>query len=144
MGLLCLWILPPKMNLYKTMKAKILSKLSWLVIVFGVWLAARQIFSAINLYKSGNKLKQAESEILSLSTQKEDLQKKLDVVDSPEYVEKQLRDKLGYGKPGETVLVFPHEEVTNSQMPNIKSGLPDTNWKQWANLWLGWGSNPQP
>ncbi|MDP3994252.1 MAG: hypothetical protein Q8P91_00270, partial [bacterium] len=54
-----------------------------------------------------------------------------------EYIEKQLRDKLGLSKEGETIVVLPDADTLRKLVPPIPGEeeiLPDPNWKKWLKL----------
>jgi len=53
------------------------------------------------------------------------------------YIEKQLRDKLGYAKEGEIVVILPEDDVLRKLAPEEKKEeetLPDPNWKKWMKV----------
>lgn len=117
------------------MKLKLPFNWIWIVVILGLWVMVRQVTSIIKLYRSGDKMKEAQAEVSQLDAQKAELEKKLASVDNPEYVERQLRDKLGYGKAGETVLILPHQEIAINQSP-IVNKTTEPNWKQWWDLYI--------
>ena len=62
----------------------------------------------------------------------EELKKILKSVQSPEFIEKQAREKLNMGKRGEVVVVLPK---TENQRPKIENEeLP--NWQKWYKLFF--------
>lgn len=106
---------------------------SWIIVIVGLWVAGNQIGSVIRLYRSGDKMKEASVELSQLESQKSDLQKKLASVDNSEYIERELRDKLGYGRAGETILVLPKSTQTAGQTSDPPE---EANWRQWWNLYI--------
>lgn len=77
--------------------------------------------------------------IESLQKENEELQKRIAETQSDEFIEGQIRDKLGLVKEGEIVIVLPDEEVLRSLAPKISEEadtLPDPNWKKWVKLFL--------
>lgn len=77
--------------------------------------------------------------IESLRKENEELQKRVTETQSDEFIEKQIRDKLGLVKEGEIVVVLPDEEILRSLAPNVSEEedfLPDPNWKKWLKLFL--------
>ena len=67
------------------------------------------------------------------------LAQKLLEVQSQEYIEKQLREKLGLARPGEIVVVLPDTATLEKLAPAVKideKSLPDPNWKKWVKLFL--------
>ena len=58
---------------------------------------------------------------------------------SVEFMEKEIRNKLGLAKDGETVVVLPDQEILRKLAPkpdNEENTLPDPNWKRWIKLFL--------
>ena len=53
------------------------------------------------------------------------------------YLEKQIRDKLGLVKTGESEVILPNPEILRKLAPQIfveSDTLPDPNWKKWLKL----------
>lgn len=69
-----------------------------------------------------------------LRRENEELRKKLTQVQSPEYVEEVARDKLGFVKEGEKIVILPRAQKTelNDQKENPQVGIP--KWKKWWRL----------
>lgn len=68
-----------------------------------------------------------------------DLTQKLTEIQSQEYIEKQLRDKLGLAKEGEIVVVLPDTTTLEKLAPEVpieQETLPDPNWKKWIHLFI--------
>lgn len=58
---------------------------------------------------------------------------------SPEFIERQVRDKLGLVKEGETVVVLPEIEEVKKLAPRLdleEDYLPDPNWRKWLKLFM--------
>ena len=56
-----------------------------------------------------------------------------------DFIEKQIRDKLGLVKPGEAIVVLPDVEILKKLAPQEtveKDTLPDPNWKKWMKLFI--------
>ena len=67
------------------------------------------------------------------------LTEELALTQNPNFIEKQVRDKLGLGKEGEAIVVLPDAEVLRKLAPQRQSEvdiLPDPNWKKWAKLFF--------
>ncbi len=78
------------------------------------------------------KLEKLEEENKKLATQTE-------VIQSEEFMEKQLRDKLGLAKEGEIVLVLPEADILRKLAPVIPKDeeVPlKPNWKKWLDLFI--------
>lgn len=58
---------------------------------------------------------------------------------SENFIEKQVRDKLGLGREGEAIVVLPDAETLRKLAPVIKTEevkLPDPNWLKWKKLFF--------
>ena len=77
--------------------------------------------------------------IEKLKRENEELARKVESVQGIEFVEAQVRNKLGLVKPGETVVVLPDRETLVKLAPRMTSEeetLPDPIWKRWLKLFL--------
>jgi cell division protein FtsB len=83
---------------------------------------------------------QAEkAKIAKMQADNKKLEDELAKTQSPNFIEKQVRDKLGLGKEGEAIVVLPSEEALRSlapQMPVETDALPDPNWMKWEKLFF--------
>lgn len=99
-----------------------------LVILFVVYNLVNQIIEAT---RSGERLSEAADVVYKLETKNKQLKNKLSQIQSPQFLEEEIRNKLGMSKKGETVVVIPEEKLKSvlgaSQAAEIK--LPN---------WLGW------
>ena len=105
----------------------------WLIIIFGGVIAVRLAGNLWSLYKSGEMVKQSDRELEAAQKESEELKKKWEYVQSPEFVEKEAREKLGLGKLGEVVVILPSPISPNSQASNPN----EPNWKKWWKLYVG-------
>jgi cell division protein FtsB len=58
---------------------------------------------------------------------------------STEFIEKEVRDKLGLAKEGEAIVVLPDSEVLKKFAPQATvevDTLPDPTWKKWVKLFF--------
>ncbi len=84
--------------------------------------------------------KQIEAEkakIEKIETDNQKLIAQITETQSPQFIEKQVRDKLGLGREGEAVVVLPDEDTLRKLAPKIpqdEDTLPDPTWKKWLNL----------
>ncbi len=99
--------------------------------------------SLFRSYQKGNKTKllieREKKRVEELKTENTRLEEDLTRVKGEEFVEKQLRDKLGLAKAGEVVLVLPDAETLKKIAPKVESEeevLPAPTWKKWLNLFL--------
>lgn len=126
-------------KLKEVLKKKIGDFSGYLLILFVLVLSLSLYRNLSRIKRSNQEIKRVEQKVENLEGENEELQDKLEIVKSEEYVEKQLRDKLGLAKEGEIVVVLPEEEILRRLAPEIdeeEDVLPDPNWKKWAKLFL--------
>lgn len=86
-----------------------------------------------------------QNELHRLQKERSELERDLEYVRSPEYIEQQARDKLGLAREGDTVILFgsssgitkppPPDNQTQQQMLSAPSeSLPV--WEEWVRLFL--------
>ena len=99
-----------------------------LVILFIVYNLVNQIIEAT---RSGERLSEAADVVYKLEAKNKQLKGKLSQIQSPQFLEEEIRNKLGFSKKGETVVVIPEEKLKAvmgaSQAAEVR--LPN---------WLGW------
>ena len=119
---------------------KIVEKFSGYIILGLVVLMIFSLFGSISKMKDVNLVVNKEiAKIEALKKEKERLQADLEKAQSEEFMEKQLRDKLGMAKEGEIVVILPDAETVKKFAPSINSEeetLPDPNWRKWLKLFL--------
>jgi len=109
-----------------------------------LFLALLLIGLSLSLYRSITRtgtvnlgIEDAQKRVDKLRAENIKLEEKLKEVRNVEFVEKQLRDKLGLAKEGEIVIILPEDEVLRKLAPTIEEEeevLPDPNWKKWTKL----------
>lgn len=124
-------------NRIKTLSEKLekLPSLFLLVLLIALSLSLYRSVSRTGTVNLG--IEEAQNRVDELREENRKLDEKLKEVRNVEFVEKQLRDKLGLAKEGEIVIILPEEEVLRKLAPTIEEeeeALPDPNWKKWAKL----------
>lgn len=105
----------------------------WIFVVINLALAVKLGWGVVRLWKTGGLVEEAEKEVSDLKKENSSLQEKLVYVNSPEFVEKEARDKLGLGREGETIVVMPDNANSKSQIPNPNN---EPNWRKWWDLYI--------
>jgi len=81
--------------------------------------------------KSEERLSLSADVVYKLEAKNKELKKKLSQIQTPEFIEEEIRNKLGFAKAGETIVVIPEEKLKlvlgASQAAEVR--LPN---------WLGW------
>ncbi len=113
------------------MKVKKNKLLYWILVgVMGVFMV-RLVGSVWRLWKAGERIKQAELEVRNQESENQELKKRLAEVQSPEFIEKEAREKLGLGKPDEEIVVLPEVPV----VPAVPA-VDEQNWRLWWRLYI--------
>lgn len=98
------------------------------------------LFGSISKIREVNTKIEKESQILEeLKKDNEALQKEVQKTQTEEFIEKQLRDKLGMAREGEIVVVLPDAETVKKFAPLLEKDEdlpPDPNWKKWLKLFF--------
>lgn len=108
----------------------------WLVIVIGTILVIRTGENVVRLIRTGEQVTAAEARLEGLKMENLQLKGELNEARSPEFIEKEARDKLGYGREGELMVLLPPTPTptVTPQPENSLSDLP--NWQKWKKLYL--------
>ena len=99
--------------------------------------AASLVRNVVRIKNAQDRVEKMRERVEKLQKENEKLQVKVEEAKKQEYIEKQLRDKLGLSKEGETIVVLPDADTLRKLVPPIPEGeetLPDPNWKKWAQL----------
>ena len=113
---------------------KIVGVAIWALVVFLLFSAIKNINRVASIRKS------VQAEELRVEKMKQDnaqLEAQVAMMQGSDFIEKEIRDKLGLAKEGESVVVLPSEDLLRKlapQMPVEEDALPDPNWKKWMKL----------
>ncbi len=67
------------------------------------------------------------------------LQAQIAEAQGSDFIDKQIRNKLGLTKEGETIVILPDESILKSLAPALvidEETLPDPNWLKWKKLFF--------
>jgi cell division protein FtsB len=112
---------------------------SYIFIGLTLFLGLSLIKSVSDVRGVEKRISDKEREIEGIKNQQTELSKKLEMAKSQEFVESQLRNKLGLSKEGEIVVILPPEETLKKiapKPPEETTLLPDPNWKKWMKLFF--------
>jgi len=119
---------------------KTLEKFTGYIALGIVVLLIFSLFASISKIREVNTKIAKEKKVLEeLKKDNENLQKNLEKAQSEEFIEKQLRDKLGMAREGEIVVILPDPETVKKFAPSFdieEESIPDPNWKKWLKLFL--------
>ena len=108
--------------------------------VFVILLSVSLIRTAAKVVSAYHKLDDARQKVEKLSRENTKLREELSQASSDISLEKNIRDKLGLAKPGESVVVLPDPDVLGRLYPtgemSGEDSLPKPNWEKWLDLFL--------
>lgn len=90
--------------------------------------------SVVRLIGRKSLLKAKQEELVRLQKERENLQNKLSLAQTPEFIEKEAREKLNLGKSGETVILVEIEGKEPQTKDTQTTVVP--NWKKWWNVFF--------
>lgn len=125
--------------LFEWLKVKFKRSLAYLPFVFLLLLIVSLVRNAAKVMEAKERIRGQEKKVVKLKEENESLKEKLREVESPEFIEKGIREKLGLVKEGETLVVLPEEEVLRKVAPQTakeEDSLPVPNWKKWVKLFF--------
>lgn len=111
---------------------------------FAVWglilILALSVARGINRNAQINTQIEAEkAKLAKIQAENSKLAQEIAQTQSPDFIEKEVRDKLGLGKAGEATVVLPDDDTLRKlapQMPVEIDTLPDPNWVRWEKLFF--------
>lgn len=131
-------MIPYEIISMKNLLVKVLHKftvLRFLLVIIPIILLVISLTRSIDKVRQANlQVKEKEDKLNKVTEENKALEDRLRQVKDDVYIEKQLRDKLGYAKEGEIVVVLPEDDVLRKLAPEEKKEeemLPDPNWKKW-------------
>lgn len=95
----------------------------------------RNILSIVNVQK---RIDEGKLGVEKLEKEQTALKQRLEIATSSAFVEKAAREKLGWGKEGEYIVVLPNEEFLKSLAPKISQEQKPQkpNWQKWLKLFF--------
>ena len=115
-----------------------LIKIRIYVLIFFVFFFGLSLFrNILKINEAKNRIEREKDKVIKLEEEGRLLEEELKKMQGNEYLERQLRDKLGLAKKGESVVILPDPETLKSLVPEIpdeKDYLPDLPYVKWLRL----------
>jgi cell division protein FtsB len=95
-----------------------------------------------NVRKAGNAkagILAEKEKVAKMQAENKELERQIAQSQGADFIEKEVRDKLGLAKEGEAIVVLPDTDTLRKlapQTPTEMDTLPDPNWKKWLKLFL--------
>lgn len=106
------------------------------IIVFLI-LVVSFVKSVKRINEGNDLIQKSQSKLMKAEEENKKLEEQVKIVQSDEFIEKQLRNKLGLVKEGEMVIVLPEAEIVKKLSPVIPEEeviRPKPNWQRWWEL----------
>ncbi len=92
------------------------------------------IYSIYNLWQKKDLLTSAQEELNKAQEENKRLKSQLSLVDSPQFIEEEARNKLFLVKPGEEILIT--KELLNASLSAKSNANEKPNWQKWWDLFF--------
>ncbi|OGG24045.1 hypothetical protein A3A79_02515 [Candidatus Gottesmanbacteria bacterium RIFCSPLOWO2_01_FULL_43_11b] len=117
-------------KIVKFFKSRLFRLVGTLVSIFVIVGVIRSMYS---LWQKRDIVNERREVLLDLEKKQEELKKKLNQAQSPEFIEKSAREDLGLIKEGEAIVLVPMLENSKQETEKPEE-LP--NWKKWWKLFF--------
>jgi cell division protein FtsB len=110
-----------------------------LVILFALFLVLSLFRNVNRINKARERIEEKNVDVQELAEDNEELRRRIEEIESTEYIERQIRDNLGMVKEGEVVIILPEDDVLKALAPEMFVEIEDTpqaNWEKWKDLFL--------
>jgi len=108
----------------------------WLLIILGVFLAVKLALNLWGLVQKGKSVSEVSRELAAAEAENATLKEKMALVTSPEFAEREARDRFGYGREGETIMIIPSVTPDSKAKSNPDVPADEANWRKWVRLYI--------
>jgi cell division protein FtsB len=115
------------------MLKKLILGLIIIIVLIIAYNLIRQIMEAV---KSGERLSESAEAVYKLEIKNKELKEKLTQIKSPEFLEEEIRNRLGFAKPGETIVVIPQEKLKLILGASASAEIRLPNWLGWLKVFF--------
>jgi cell division protein FtsB len=125
-----------KIDRFKNLPKKALGYATWILVFVLLFSTVKNINRVASIRSQVEKERQ---KVEKMQADNRKLEEQVAEVQGSEFIEKQIRDKLGLVKPGEAIVVLPDAEILKKLVPQKSTeedSLPDPNWKRWMKLFI--------
>ncbi|MFC1649439.1 septum formation initiator family protein [Patescibacteria group bacterium] len=126
-------------NSPNTVSLKLKKNLGYVIVILS-FLLMFSFFQSIQRARSaGNRIDTLKNRVGDLEQRKLELEIRVSEAQTEDFVETELREKLGLARENEIVIILPEDEIIRKFAPKkdiYEEKLPDSNWKKWMNLFL--------
>ena len=123
----------------KGIKEKVSRYSNLLVILFALFLVLSLFRNVNRINKARARIEEKNVDVQELAKDNEKLKRRIEEIESTEYIERQIRDNLGMVREGEVVIILPEDDVLRALAPEVfveVEDAPQANWEKWKDLFL--------
>lgn len=106
------------------------------IILVVLIVAYNLISQIIQTTKSSERLSQAADSVYKLEAKNRALKEKLTQMQSPQFLEEEVRNKLGLSKKGETIVVIPEDKIKLVLGTSSSAQIRLPNWLGWLKVFF--------
>lgn len=108
-------------------------KIRWIVIFVSIFTIISLSRSVVDLWERRTIVEQEQRRLREFEKKHEDLTQKLQIVQTPEFVEREARERLGMAKEGETIILLDGSSLPDDTGKEIQVDNAPTlpYWKRW-------------
>jgi cell division protein FtsB len=106
------------------------------VAVFAI-LASSMVKSVKRIKMGDDLIAKTKQKVQKQDEENKKLAEQVNIFQSQDFLEKQLRNKLGLAKEGEIILVLPEPDIVKKlapQIPEEEEIKPKPNWQKWVEM----------
>lgn len=125
-----------KLELLKLKFKRLLGYATWFLVAALLVSTVKNVNRVIGIREQ---VREEQERVEKMQADNAKLQTQIAEAQGSDFIEKQIRDKLGLSKEGEAIVVLPDESIVRSFAPTITTSeetLPDPNWKKWLKLFM--------
>src|SRR3990172_6863015 len=121
------------------MKQKFKNIGSYALILLALLLAVSTIRNVGKAIRIRDDVQKERERVAKIEEENAKLRQQVELIQGTDFIEKEVRNKLGLVREGEAVVVLPDEETLRKLAPKTADEaevLPDPNWKKWLKLFI--------
>lgn len=127
------------MKLAENIKKKANKLVGYAIWILIFLLVLSLIRNAGNAGRISSEIAAEQAKVAKMQSDNQALEAEIAKTQGQEFIEKEIRNKLGLVKPGEAIVVLPDDETLRKLAPEVvqdQESLPDPNWKRWLKLFI--------
>lgn len=106
-------------------------------IIVAIILGINSVRKIMTFRGTFEKVEEAEQKLERLKVENEKLKRELEYKKSDEFIEGEIRNKLGLVKEGEVIVIVPKEVEDQGKFSFAEASEDKPNWQKWRELFFG-------